>query len=59
MRLDRVLDRELVEIELVRDRCELLLARLVEPEPGDGVTGLAGGVQLGEASGSAARLPSR
>ena len=48
VRLDCVLDSELVEVELARDRGELLLARLVEAEPGDGVGGLAGGVQLRE-----------
>ena len=48
MGLHRVLDRELVEIELARDRGELLLARFVQPEPRDCVTGHAGSVQFGE-----------
>ena len=51
MRLDGVLDRELVQVELARHRRELLLARLVEAQPGDCVAGLAGGVQLGEVVG--------
>ena len=59
MRLDGVLDRELVEVELARDRGELLLARLVEAEPGDGIARLAGGVQLREVVGLRSRLPSR
>ena len=33
MRLDRVLDRELVEVELAPHRLELALARLVEADP--------------------------
>ena len=51
MRLDCVLDRELVQVELARHRGELLLARLVEAQPGDRAAGLAGGVQLGEVVG--------
>ena len=51
MSLDGILDRELVEIELARDRCELLLAGFVEAEPRDRIAGLAGGVQLGKAVG--------
>jgi hypothetical protein len=48
MRLDRVLDREFVQVELARHRGELLLTRLVETEPGDGALGLAGRVQFGK-----------
>ena len=48
MGLDRVLDREFMEIELARDRGELLLARFVQTEPRDRIAGHAGGVQLGE-----------
>ncbi len=51
MRLDGILDRQLVQLELARDGGELVLARLVEPEPGDRVPALAGGVQLGEVVG--------
>jgi hypothetical protein len=51
MRLDRILNRELVQVELARHRRELLLARLVETQPGDDVAGLAGGMQLGEVAG--------
>jgi hypothetical protein len=48
MRLDGVLDRQLVQPELACDRRELLLARFVEAQPCDRVAGLAGGVQFGE-----------
>jgi hypothetical protein len=51
MRLDSVLDRELVQVELARHRSELLLARLGEAQPGDGAFGPARGVQLGEVVG--------
>jgi hypothetical protein len=51
MRLNGVLDRELVQVELARHRNELLLARLVEAQPGDRVPALAGCVQLGEVVG--------
>jgi hypothetical protein len=44
MRLDCVLDRETVQPELARDRRELLAARLVEAQPGNGALCLAGGV---------------
>ena len=36
MSLDRVLDRQLVEVELTADGVELRLARLDEPDPGKG-----------------------
>ena len=32
---DRVLDRQLVQVELARDGRELLARRAVEPDPGD------------------------
>ena len=48
MRFDGILDRQLVQLELTRDSRELVLARLVETQPGDSIAGLAGGVQLGE-----------
>ena len=51
MRLDGVLNRELVQAKLVRDRIELVLARLVESEPRDRVASPAGIVQLGEVVG--------
>ena len=35
VRLDGILDGELVEAELASDRFELLLGRLVEPDPGE------------------------
>ena len=46
MRFDRVLDCELVQLELTSDSLELVLAGLIEAEPRDGIAGLAGGVQL-------------
>jgi hypothetical protein len=41
VRLDRVLDGELVEVELPADGVELLVGRLVEPEPEERVLGSA------------------
>ena len=41
VRRDRVLDRELVEQELAPHGAELVLGRLVEPDPGEGVLGPA------------------
>ena len=51
MSLDCVLDREIVQAELARDRGELLAARFVQAQPGNGAFALAGGVQLGEVVG--------
>jgi hypothetical protein len=48
MRLDRILDRQLVELELPPHRVELLLRRLVEPDPHECVLGVARGGQLVE-----------
>lgn len=48
MGVDGVLDRQLVEVELAAHGVELVLARLVESEPGEGsglLAGLAGDVQ--------------
>ena len=51
MRLDRILDCELVQLKLTRDSLELVLAGLVQAQPGHGVARLAGGVQLRQAVG--------
>src|SRR4029453_1062550 len=51
MRFDSVLDGELVQVELARDRRELLLARLEKTQPGNRVAALAGGVELGKGVG--------
>ena len=40
--VDRVLDRELVEVELAAHAVELLLGRLVQPEPHERAVALAG-----------------
>src|SRR5512132_1998237 len=51
MRLDCVLDREIVQAELARDRGEFLAARFVQAQPGNGAFALTGVVQLGEVIG--------
>ena len=43
MGADSVLDRKLVQVKLASDRGELLLGRLVEPDPGEPAL-LAGGL---------------
>src|SRR3954453_17712546 len=45
VRLDRVLDGELVEVELARDGVELLRGRLVRAEPDERGGGIAGGAR--------------
>ena len=53
--LDRVLDRELVQVELVRDCLELLSRRFGDAEPDEGVLGAGGvtGLVEGELPGAA------
>jgi hypothetical protein len=41
VRVDRVLDRELVQVELAADGIELLLGRLVKADPDEGIPLLA------------------
>ena len=58
--VDRVLDGELVEVELARDLGELLVRRAVEPDPGDPAGAPAGGRRCRRARpGAATRSPSR
>ena len=59
MRLDRVLDRELVQVELGRHRGELLLARLVEAEPATASPVVQAACNSAKSAGSAVRRPSR
>jgi hypothetical protein len=58
MRLDRVLDGELVQVELAPDRVELVLRGLEQAEPGEGPVAPAGLISILERqlSGSAATL---
>ena len=59
MGLDRVLDGEFMEVELARDRGELLLARFVQTEPRDRIPGLQAACSSAKSSGAATRRPSR
>ena len=56
--VQRVLDGELVELELAPDGVELFVGRLVETEPDEGVLALAGCGHVGEGELTGLALPS-
>ena len=58
MRVDRVLDREFVQLELPRHRVELLRGRLVEADPDEGVGAARGLERLLEREAADAPVPS-
>lgn len=57
--MNRVLDGERVQVELARERSELLLIGAVQADPGDAGAAPASGVQLRKRFRGSLRLPSR